>query len=1713
MNDSLIALAQANGVILEYHDIWGTPHQPTETTLRAILTAMGVPAQNDEAVQASLAATALSQWERPLPAALVVREDEGPWTILLRHRDDLSESELRWTLHEESGGVHTGRAGLLALECQQTVTLGEQRYCARRLRIEPSLPCGYHRLRIDLDGRPIADSLFCVTPRRSYWPPALSGDGRVWGAAAQLYGVRSERNWGIGDYTDLATIVQQWGSRGAGVVGVNPLHASFPHNPEHASPYSPSSRLFKNWIYIDVEACADFTQCEEARTQVRSAAFQARLRALREPVLVDYAGVAEAKRSVLETLYVHFRARHLAANDDRAGQFRAFQTEGGRALRRHALFDALQEHLHRQDASIWGWPVWPEALKTADTPEVHRFCSEHLDRVEFFEYLQWQADLQYAAAARRSYEIGLGVGIYEDLAVSIDRGGAEAWANQDLYAIGASVGAPPDDFNLNGQDWGLPPMIPRRLQDAAYAPFIDTLRANMRHSGALRIDHVMGIMRLFWVPPEGKAADGVYVRYPFEDMLGLLALESQRNHCLVIGEDLGTVPDEVRHALAEAGVLSYRLLYFERQHGGDFKPPQDYPVQAIVAASTHDLPTLAGWWEGRDLALRTELNLFPNDAMREQQIVGRAQDRARLLLALERQSMLPAGTPPDPASVPVITPSLSSGIHTYLGATPSKLMVVQLEDVASVADQSNMPGTTTGHPNWRRKLPLDLEHFPDDERFTRLTQALGHVRPRGVRESRPGGPVAQAIVPRCTYRLQLHKEFDFRRATALVPYLAALGVSHVYCSPYLRARPGSQHGYDIIDHGALNPEIGNRDEFDTFAAALARHGMGQILDMVPNHMGVMGRDNTWWMDLLENGPASVYAEYFDVDWQPLDPEFAQRIVLPVLGDHYGAVLERGELKLEFEPATGSFAVFYFDHRFPVDPREYPRILQRALRALAPSDLPDDARAGAESLIASLSHLPPRDATDADAIAERTRDKEVHKRQLKRMAAEHPILGETIERTVRQFNVPGSESDPYQSLHELLEAQAYRLAYWRVASDDINYRRFFDINDLAALRMENEAAFEATHRFVLELAAEGKVDGLRIDHPDGLHDPARYFRRLQERYVQLAFNNATGPPPEAANRPLYIVVEKIVASHERIPDSWPIHGTTGYRFANAVNGLFVDTAARSRVGRVWKAFVGAEAVSFADAAYRGKRIVLTTALAGELAILTRRLLRLARSDRRTRDYTFNTLQRALTEIIGCFPVYRTYIADSGLSRQDRRYLQWALGRARTLARGADASVFDFLGSVLLCEPSTHAATTFEAQARSIAMRFQQLTAPVTAKGIEDTAFYSYNRLVSLNDVGGDPEQFGLSVNAFHTATRRRVSRWPHTMLATSTHDNKRSEDVRARIDVISEVPAAWRLLVRRWSRLNRQRKGSIDGEAAPSRNDEYLLYQTLIGSFPCHDLDDDCLAEYRTRIEHYMLKAAREAKCRTSWHNMHEKYETALVEFVRALLTRSVGNLFLDDLAQQVRFFAWHGGLNSLAMTLLKLTSPGVPDIFQGNETLDYSLVDPDNRRPIDYDCRQARLASLRSLARTSAEQLPPLVTALASSQLDGGAKTWIVLRVLDLRRRDPELFACGDYVPVKVGGKRAKHVVAYVRRYLNRGLVVAAGRLHASLGLDAGLPPLGVPVWDDTQLDLSMLPAGIELTEVLSGTRCAALEGRLDLARAFQYFPGAMFYFEHREPA
>lgn len=846
-------------------------------------------------------------------------------------------------------------------------------------------------------------------------------------------------------------------------------------------------------------------------------------------------------------------------------------------------------------------------------------------------------------------------------------------------------------------------------------------------------------------------------------------------------------------------------------------------------------------------------------------------------------------------------------------------------------------------------------------------------------------------VPRASYRLQLNAKFTFRDATALIPYLADLGISHLYCSPYFRSRPGSMHGYDVVNHNAFNPEIGTRQDFEDFVRTLRAHHMGHILDFVPNHVGI-GPENAWWMDVLENGVDSAYAQYFDIDWSATG-----KVLIPVLGDAYGSILERGELQLRHDSGSDSWSVFYHEHRFPIARRDY-----------------QQARA----------------VSSADA------------------------------------------------LHDLLEAQAYRLAYWRVASDEINYRRFFDVNDLAALRMENEAVFTATHSLALELIHAAKIDGLRIDHPDGLLDPAEYFRRLQQH-----------------GGPIYLLVEKITAGFERMPGDWPVHGTTGYNFINVVNGLFVDSAAKNRIDRIYRSFIG-ESFRWPDVAYDSKHLILETSLAAELNVLTNQLARIARADRRTRDFTLNNLRLALTEVIACFPVYRTYVAENA-STDDRRFIDWAIAVAKRRSSRVDMLVFDFVRSALLVElPNT--SDELRRQVRAFAMRFQQVTAPVTAKGVEDTALYRFNRLASLNEVGSDPETFGVSVRAFHSDARYRAKHWPHEMLATSTHDTKRSEDVRARINVLSEMPALWRQLLTRWNRMNRARKREIDGRPAPGPNQEYLLYQTLIGTWPLNPMDDAALAEYRERIEGYMLKAAREAKMRTSWSDVSAEYEEALRQFIGAVLEPRESNLFLSDLTAAHQRIARFGLLNSLSQTLCKLTAPGVPDIYQGNETWDFSLVDPDNRRPVDYASRRQMLAAVRG-------QEP---RALIDSIEDGRAKLYLIYKTLQYRRANEQLFRDGDYVQARTTGAHANHLLAYARRHGDRFALIVVPRLFARLLGERQCPPLGEEVWSDTAIELPRGCAVSTLHNVLDHTCTAVVEidGRRTVRarEVFAAFPGAI---------
>ncbi|MDE2447969.1 MAG: malto-oligosyltrehalose synthase [Gammaproteobacteria bacterium] len=947
-------------------------------------------------------------------------------------------------------------------------------------------------------------------------------------------------------------------------------------------------------------------------------------------------------------------------------------------------------------------------------------------------------------------------------------------------------------------------------------------------------------------------------------------------------------------------------------------------------------------------------------------------------------------------------------------------------------------------------------------------------------------------IPRATYRVQLNAGFTFKDLTAIVPYLAALGISHVYCSPYFRARAGSVHGYDVVDHNSFNPEIGSREDFERLTAELRTHGMGHILDIVPNHVGVMGSDNAWWMDVLENGQASIYADYFDIDWNPVNPALADKVLVPVLADPYGAVLERGDLGLRFERELGSFAIHYHEHRMPLDPRTYPRILDAVLAIERNTEL--------ETLRRRFGALPDRRGATPDKIAERNRDKETHKRALAALAAANAGISAALDRALAEL--AGNPGDPvsFDPLHELMESQAFRLAYWRVASDDINYRRFFDVNDLAALRVENEAVFEATHRLVLELIGSGALDGLRIDHADGLYDPLGYFRRLTARVAQATA--AAG----GSSRPLYLVVEKITASFERLPADWPVHGETGYHFANVVNRLLVDTGSKGRMGRIYRSFIG-EPRQWPDVTYECQHRVLRMSLGSELNTAANLLVRIAHDDRLTRDFTLASLWRALAEVIACFPVYRTYVTGS-VAESDRRYIDWAIAAARRRGSSIQQPVFDFVRSALLLELAAQSESGRE-RMRRFAMKFQQITAPITAKGIEDTALYRFNRLVSLNEVGGEPDLYGSSVSAFHTDAQYRARHWPHEMLTTSTHDMKRSEDLRARISVLSEMPAEWRRAVDRWRRFNRTRRREIGGLPAPSADDEYVLYQTLMGSWPLEEPDDAGLDTYRQRIETYMLKAAREAKSRTSWAAADADYEEALLQFIRSALERREGNVFLSDFCALNRRIVRCGLLNGLSQTLLKLTAPGVPDIYQGNELWEFSLVDPDNRRPVDYDARRRLLEALAGTSAGSAQ----LARTLADDVADPRCKLFLHVRILELRRRDPELFERGEYLRLKVTGRRAPHLCAFARRLEGRLAVVLAPRLYLKLmGADgeaaAGRqrPPLGAEAWADTAVQL---PSGsaAPLRGVLDDRevpQTGAGAAAISVAAALQSFPVAL---------
>lgn len=933
-------------------------------------------------------------------------------------------------------------------------------------------------------------------------------------------------------------------------------------------------------------------------------------------------------------------------------------------------------------------------------------------------------------------------------------------------------------------------------------------------------------------------------------------------------------------------------------------------------------------------------------------------------------------------------------------------------------------------------------------------------------------------MPRATYRLQFRPDFTFNDAQNLVDYLHRLGISDVYTSPLYQPRTGSTHGYDIVDYNRLNERLGSEEDFNAFVNTLKEHNMDLLLDIVPNHMGI-GRDNSWWMDVLKHGPSSVYSHYFDIDWQPKNRALDNKVLLPVLGDHYGRVLERGELELVYW--HGDFYLHYWDHQFPITPDAYVDILLQAHNVLVDNYNNEYIEDELLSIVTAVRNIPPYTTRDTSQLAEMRREQKVARRRFVTLYDNSEAFRHALDKALEIINGEKGNPDSFKLLDTILERQPYRLAFWRTASDEINYRRFFNVNDMAAIRIERIEVFDKTHQLTFDLLGQGKIRGLRVDHPDGLWNPKFYFSRLQEEYLIARLQQHLPEPEidvdvirarlaqlvetdEPSYYPLYVVAEKILTETEPLPYDWAVYGTTGYDFMLMTNNLFVDSINEDAFDTLYHEFIGEEIV-FEDIIRRSKRFIMSETLNSELYARSSQLADIVEQNPRYRGFTRHSLERALLEITAALPIYRTYIVDDEpVTDRDVQYMEEAAELAKARNPRMDTYLIDFVRDMILLRLINDFEPQLHDDIREFVMQYQQMTGPVMAKSVEDTAFYVFNRLTSLNEVGGHPEQFGITVQEFHEFNATKL--YPHTMLSSSTHDTKRSEDVRARINVLSEMADEWQGIITQWERINADNREEVEGALAPSANDEYLLYQTLIGSFPINAPDN--MGVYQRRITEYMRKAINEAKVHSTWVNSNELYHQATANFIQAALNSDDFMESFMPFQERISFF---GFLNSLSQTLLKITCPGVPDIYQGNELWNYSLVDPDNRRPVDYDLRHKMLDEM--LARKD-DDLDNLIGELTKTPRSGAIKMYVTALPLNYRREHQPLFVDGSYHPVASSGQKASHVIAYLRRLDDIDVLVVVPRLVVGLLQGQTIMPIGEAVWGDTAL---ILPDGFRTTD------------------------------------
>lgn len=952
-------------------------------------------------------------------------------------------------------------------------------------------------------------------------------------------------------------------------------------------------------------------------------------------------------------------------------------------------------------------------------------------------------------------------------------------------------------------------------------------------------------------------------------------------------------------------------------------------------------------------------------------------------------------------------------------------------------------------------------------------------------------------LPNSTYRVQFSSKFTFEMAERLIGYFKSIGISHLYGSPIMNSRTDSTHGYDVISHDKFNPLIGSDEHFYNLSDRLKKHNMGFIFDLVPNHMGI-SKENKWWWDILENGQASQYSSFFDIDWYPPKQELTEKVLVPILGDHYGNVLTNGELKFRYDTVLGKIVLNYYEHEFPINPASYPMILEHKIDLLEGIlEASNDDFQEFASISAQFKNLSKYNTAD------RTREKEIAYRRLSNLTKKNGIINDFIKENLLDFQVTEKEDNfCCTRLHLLLEKQNYRLAYWRVSSDEINYRRFFDVNDLAALSMENPQVFKATHEYIFKLIADKRIDGIRIDHVDGLSDPMKYFMSLQKKVGGILNINNEYDSSHLLNSsqlPFYIIVEKILAPIEKLPKNWAIHGTVGYEFLNALTNLFVESKNEKKITRIYHKFINNK-IDYESLVIKCKKLIMKTALTGELTILANVLDKISEHNYITRDYTFNNLRESLIEIIAGFPVYRTYISENHLDTKCVDYCKWAIGAARKRAKSSDHSIFDFIENLMFHKFTDKKNIKIYNKMLSFTTKFQQYTAPLMAKGLEDTAFYRYNRLISLNEVGFNPQRFGISINEFHNQNQTRLAETPYSLLTTSTHDTKKSEDIRARINVLSEIPEIWDNAIRKFSQLNKKKKIKVNEELYPDKNDEYMFYQILLGIWHKSSPNEQDIVQLTSRLTEYMVKAAREAKFNTSWINVNQQYEDALCSFINKVMSSYDKHPFWKEFFNLYNKVLPAGYVNSLSQLTIKLTTPGIPDIYQGCELWNFTLVDPDNRKTANYE----------NLTNIFYSKIKPLLEnkKIITEKMflpfeNGEIKFYTQSKIMAMRNEYTDLFIKGEYIPIGIIGEKSHNVIAYARIHNEKVMIVVIPRFISHSTISSYNLCCDELFWKNSQLNIPQQISNQNFINILTNEEISISDTKI--SSLLKNFPVGVF--------